>query len=357
MKEKIITFSFIIVICGLFLLNLLVTDKTVSWSERRSYQKFPNITWEQIQNKGAMDDFDKYALDQFVLRDSFRSLKAHVVFNVLKQLDNNQIFVKDNMIFKSEYPNNDTSIQNFIKKIMKVKNQYLKNNKVYYSIIPDKNYYLEDSTYLHLDYDALYKTVMDGFYDMEYIELRDVLSLSDYYRTDTHWRQEKLDKVVNRLGSKMNFTIDTTYQEKHYAPFYGVYYGQSALQLKPDDLVYLENEELNQVIVENYEKEDVLYNTDKLGSMDSYDVFLSGSTPLVTITNPNQTNGKELIIFRDSYGSSLAPLLISAYSKITLIDLRYMTTKVMENLVTFENQDVLILYSTMLINNSSTIKD
>ncbi len=357
MKEKLITVSFVFVIGGFFLWNFIAPDQEVSWSERRTYQTFPEITWSTIQNKDAMDAMERYALDQFVLRDAFRSLKAHVVFDVLKQLDNNKILIKDNSIFKSEYPNNEDSINHFIEKMNQLKEKYLLNNKVYYSIIPDKNYYLDDSTYLNLDYESLYQTVMDNMNDMEYIELRDVLSLEDYYRTDTHWRQEKLQKVVKRLGSRLGFEGDVTYTEKKYAPFYGVYYGQAALQLKPDDLIYLENEELKQVIVTNYEKENVLYNIDKLGSMDSYDVFLSGATPLVTIQNPNQTNGRELIIFRDSYASSLAPLLISSYSKITLIDLRYMATKAMENLVTFENQDVLILYSTLLVNNSGSIKD
>lgn len=357
MKEKIITFSFVFIIGGFFLWNLVMPDKEVSWSERRSYQTFPEMSWKQIQNKDFMNSFDQYALDQFAFRNQFRSLKAHVVFDVFRQLDNNQIFVKDNYIFKSEYPNSEDSIAHFIQKIKKIKNQYLTNNRVYYSIIPDKNYYLNDSSYLNLDYDALYHSVREGLSDMEYIELRDILSLSDYYHTDTHWRQEKLGKVVDRIGNQMGFTINSSYEEKHYAPFYGVYYGQAALPLEPDELIYLESQELKNVIVHNYEKENVLYNTGKLGSMDSYDVFLSGSTPLVSIENPNQANGKELIIFRDSYGSSLAPLLVPAYSKVTLIDLRYLTTKAMENLVTFENQDVLILYSTLLVNNSGSIKD
>lgn len=357
MKDKIITYSFILVIGGFFLFNLFVSDKKISSSERRTYQEFPQITWDGIKSKDWMNAFDRYALDQFIFRDSFRSLKAHIVFDVFHNLDNNKIFVKDDIIFKREYPINEDSINRFIQKMNTLKNKYFKNNKVYYSIIPDKNYYLKDSKYLNLDYNQLYHMVTNGLQDMEYIDLRDTLSLNDYYRTDTHWRQERLKPVVTKLGNQMGFTIDTSYQERKYAPFYGVYYGQAALQLPPDDLIYLENEELDQAIVTSYEGDNLLYNTSKLGGMDSYNVFLSGATPFVTIENPSQINGKELIIFRDSYGSSLAPLLIPAYSKITLVDLRYMSTKVMESLVTFENQDVLILYSTLLVDNSVSIRD
>ena len=357
MKDKIITYSFILVIEGFFLLNLWIPDQKISFSERRDYQTFPQLTWDSIHSKDWMNDFDRYTLDQFAFRDSFRSLKAHVVFDVFHNLDNNKIFVKDDIIFKSEYPINEGSIQRFIQKMNTLKNKYLKNNKVYYSIIPDKNYYLKDSTHLNLDYGQLYDMVINGLQDMEFIDLRDTLSLNDYYRTDTHWRQERLLPVAQKLGNQMGFAINTSYQERKYAPFYGVYYGQSALKLPPDELIYLENEELKQAIVTSYEGDNLLYNTSKLGSMDSYDVFLSGATPFITIENPSKTNEKELIIFRDSFGSSLTPLLISAYSKITLVDLRYMNTKVMEEFITFENQDVLILYSTLLVNNSVSIRD
>ena len=61
-------------------------------------------------------------------------------------------------------------------------------------------------------------------------------------------------------------------------------------------------------------------------------------------------------IFRDSFASSLAPLLIEGYSKITLIDIRYMRSKDIEKYVKIENQEVLFLYSTLVLNNSSILK-
>ena len=41
---------------------------------------------------------------------------------------------------------------------------------------------------------------------------------------------------------------------------------------------------------------------------DPYSVFLSGSKSLLTITNPSADTDRELVIFRDSFASSLAPL-------------------------------------------------
>lgn len=43
---------------------------------------------------------------------------------------------------------------------------------------------------------------------MPYIDLTDLLSLDDYYRTDSHWRQEKILPVAQRLAETMGTTID-----------------------------------------------------------------------------------------------------------------------------------------------------
>ena len=49
-------------------------------------------------------------------------------------------------------------------------------------------------------------------------------------------------------------------------------------------------------------------------------------------------------MFRDSFCSSLAPLLLDGYKKITVIDLRYIGSPLLKGLVEFkDNQDVLII--------------
>ena len=83
---------------------------------------------------------------------------------------------------------------------------------------------------------------------------------------------------------------------------------------------------------------------------------MSGSRSLLTVENPQATTDRELILFRDSFGSAIAPLLVQGYAKITLVDIRYIQIDVLDRFLTFEGQDVLFLYSTLVLNNSSTIK-
>ena len=89
---------------------------------------------------------------------------------------------------------------------------------------------------------------------------------------------------------------------------------------------------------------------------DPYEMFTGGSDALVTIKNKDAKTNKHLIMFRDSFGSSIAPLFVEGYEKITLIDTRYINPDMLGQFVDFKNADVLFLYSTLVLNNSMSFK-
>lgn len=353
MKDKITTIIFLVFIYTFSILGIVLKDEEISSSERRKLSSFPKIelTSEYIQ------DIDKYLLDHFPLRDTFRSIKANYNYKVLNQLDNNNIYLKDNYIFKSEYPTNLESLNNFIDKTNNLKSLLTEENNTYLMIIPDKNYYLDSKDFLSIDYNLIYKEL--NKLNMTTIDLRNILELSDYYETDTHWKQENLNKVIKELSTKMNFEYqDIKYKVNTYNNFYGVYYGESAINRKPEQIKYLTNKIILASKVKYLENPKLtsVYNKEKLTSLDSYEVYLDGASSFIEITNPNSKTNKELIIFRDSFGSSLSPLLIEYYDKITIIDNRYIGSVYFKDLVEFTNQDILFMYSTLLINKSFTLK-
>jgi hypothetical protein len=91
--------------------------------------------------------------------------------------------------------------------------------------------------------------------------------------------------------------------------------------------------------------------------IDPYDLFLRGPQPLIILENQASVQERELYLFRDSFGSSLAPLLMNAYSKITLIDLRYIHAGLLEEFIEFTpGADVLFLYSSQIFNNPSVLQ-
>ena len=335
----------------------------MSEAERRKLQQMPQLKTETLLNGKFMSDFESYTQDQFPLRDAFRRLKAVFSYDVLQKKDNSGIYIADGYAAQMEYPLSEKSLEGALTKFDKIYNLYLKDHcgNILFTVVPDKGYYLADENgYLSMDYDRISEAMAQLSWAQQ-VDIRDLLTAEDYYRTDTHWRQEQLLPVAQRLTEALGVTqprpedYNVTALER---PFYGVYYGQAALPMDPETIFLMESQLLSQCMVTNFEtgKVGYVYDMDKLESRDLYDVYLSGPAALLTIENPNAATDKELIVFRDSFGSSLIPLLIADYAKVTVIDTRYIVTEYLGNFVEFDGQDVLMLYSTLVLNNSDTLR-
>ena len=85
-------------------------------------------------------------------------------------------------------------------------------------------------------------------------------------------------------------------------------------------------------------------------------MFLSGASSFIEIKNNNLEDNSSLILFRDSFTSSIAPLLIPYYNNIKIVDLRYIDFNIVKEKIDLKNSDVLFLYSTLIINNSDILK-
>lgn len=352
-KNRIVTIGFAIILILVLVANIITKDKEISLTERRRLAQFPETSIQQIFNGNLAKMFDEYSVDQFILRDLFRSIKAYNSILFFNQKDDNKLFVKDDRIYKMEYPLNSNNVQKSANKINEIYTKYLKNMNVYYSIIPDKNYYIENDDHLKMDYSKLISILNNTLSEMKYIDIIQSLELDDYYRTDLHWRQEKLNKVVDTIRKNMDLNDrQNIYETKDIGEYYGTYYGQLGIKVMPDDMYILTNNVLEKCTAYNLEtgEYEKIYSQKK--KTDKYDVYLSGATPLITIENPESNTEKELLLFRDSFGSCLAPLLVQDYKKITLVDIRYISSKLLNQYIEFNNQDVLFLYSSIILNQN-----
>ncbi len=365
LKNRIMTVVFAAFLGIFFLVCIVKPGDEFSESERRPLATMPAFTKENILNASFMSGFEEYTTDQFPLRDFFRGLKANFVMNVLKKKDNNSIFLSNGHLSKLEYPKNVEMMENARDKFKYIYEKYLagQDMNVYLSIVPDKNYYLAaENGYLSINYYEFIEEFKEMCGYMTYTDITNLLSIDDYYKTDTHWKMENIIHVAEFLAESMGTDVKARYEKIVLdTPFYGVYAGQSALGVKPDEISYLTNETLQNATVTYYDtgvgKEGDLYNMEKAYGKDPYEMFLSGSTPLCVIENENAKTDKELILFRDSFGSSIAPLFAEGYSKITVVDIRYIQSDYLGSFVDFnKNSDVLFLYSTMLLNNSLALR-
>ncbi len=360
LSKKILVSVVALALAALTALCIFVPKQNISESERRQLKQFPELSIQTITSGRFMSEFEEYAADQFPFREAWRALKANIVLGLFNQSDNNDLFIKNGSITKIEYPLNSASIKRAADIFNKVYNGQIKGTdcKVYYSLIPDKNFFYGDK-HLKMDYAKLERIMADTLADMKYIDIFGTLTADSYYKTDTHWRQETLTETAIALGSAMGADVRAEYKEIRLPkPFYGVYYGQSALRLEPDSLIYLTNGMLDACTVYDYqnEREIPVYDLTKAEGQDPYEMYLGGPLSLVEIKNPNAKIDRELVIFRDSFTSAIAPMLVEGYSKITLVDIRYISRAVLPRFIAFEAQDVLFLYSTSVLNNSETIK-
>ena len=361
----------ILLLIGTFIMTMLVfqvfsDDKKLSDTERRALQSMPKMNAETIKSGSFMNDFETYTQDQFPFRDTFRRIKVQSALNLFRQKEVHDLYLYEDYIAKMEYPENQSMLKYAAERFKNIYEMYLKDTEVqiFSSIVPDKNYFLgAQSGHLAMDYDQFiedFKALTDY---MKYIDIRAQLSITDYYYTDTHWRQEALIPVAQELGKAMHTPVlsEGDYEIKTYdKPFYGVYAGQLGLPVVPDTINYLTNQMLEQCVVTSYDtgKPVVrpMYNFEKASGRDAYELFLSGSDALLTVENPNAATDKELVLFRDSFGSSIAPLLVGGYQKVTLVDMRYINSALIGKFIDFKDQDVLFLYSTLVLNNSMSLK-
>lgn len=157
-------------------------------------------------NGSFMSGFEKYMLDQFPLRNGFRSLKAAVNAKVFMKKDNNGLYSVGEHLSKLDFPTDDGSVDHAARRFRYVYDTYLRNagTKTYLSVIPDKNAFIASQNgYPDKDYKALAERLRSGFPEAKYIDISGLLSADDFYYTDSHWRQERITKVADEIASQM----------------------------------------------------------------------------------------------------------------------------------------------------------
>lgn len=352
---------FVLFIFGLALWGVLQGDKAVSRAERRKLANLPAASVSDVLNGSWSKSFDSYTADQFPARDGFRTINALVRTMLLGQKDIGGLYMQGPVVFKSDYPLQPKNIERFIKKTNSVYTDYIKGKaeNYYAAVIPDKSYF-DSSDRLKTDAGEVARRFAAGLEGAKYIDIFPGLNLESYYKTDTHWSQEKLFDTMGILGAEMGFSPPNQgdYSQKSLEPFYGVYWGQSALNPQPDRLVYMTSKWTESAVVENMDKPDFksVYDLEAFSGMDGYELFLSGGTPFTKITSPSSQGEKELIIFRDSFGSSIAPLFLEEYRSVTLVDLRYFSSSLIPQYLDFTAKDVLVLYSSLILNSNIQLK-
>lgn len=361
-KSWIVVISFFLLLTGFAIAEICVPDKDISKSERRYYKTLPKWSWASVMDGSYMQNMEEYLLDQFVGRDIFRIAKTEIETTFLGKTDANNYVKIDEALFELDYDWSKAQVTKTAEEFAKLQEKNFPDAKVYYAVIPDKASFLPKEKYPVEDDGWTLQQMEEQLTGASYIDLYPYLSIQDYYKTDLHWKQESILDVAEVLLSRMQgkeWNAGDYTSTLISSDFYGAYAGAAAYQIKPDELYALSNEVIEQAQVYDFEtgKETTVYAPEKVDGTDAYDYYLWGARALLTMKNPLTENGKKLLLFRDSFGSSIAPLLLEGYEEITLVDLRYITADYLPQFVDFnEYDDILFLYSENILKNSGSLK-
>ena len=102
--------------------------EAVSDSERRPLAQMPAVTLDSIGSGRFMKDFESYSLDQFPLRDGFRTIKSLFHQYALGQKDNNGIYLYDGYAVKQEKQLNADSVNHALERFDHIYEKYLQEN-------------------------------------------------------------------------------------------------------------------------------------------------------------------------------------------------------------------------------------
>lgn len=377
-KKKIAAVVFLLALVCVPVAEFLLPDQAVSKTERRKLAKKPVFTVAAVWDGTYMEQLETYFSEQFPVRDGLRTVKAETETALLGKADTNGYFKVEDGIYHLEAQLNEKNVGRVADSIEKLCTEQFQNADCYVAVIPDKNYYLaaqcEDAGsenekwkgsilkhYPTLDYARLDEMIQAEIPSAQKINLYDKLHLEDYYRTDLHWKQEKITGVVDTLVQSMGQQTNTVSGGWQVATenFIGAYGAASALKTISDTIFYRTDASIERMQVYDYERKQYVsvYAPEKIGGMDDYDFYLWGARALLTIQNPECHNGKKLLLFRDSFGSSIAPLFAEYYEEVTLVDLRYVSAShALELLGDTEYQDVLFLYSAPILNHGDSLR-
>ncbi len=365
-KQYTVIGVFFLFLCGFSIVHFLLPDKSFSAEERKNLTQAPTLTWETIRTGDYFAEAESYLLDQFPLRSQFLDAKRFLDKNIfLMDSTGGYANVGEHLTdLKPSQTLEEDQVQHGVNMFNKIIDAHPEVNQVFYSIVPDKNYFLTQATNQpYLDYDKLLEIA--GGIQGQQISIEHLLTLDDYYRTDSHWRQERIVPVAEALCEAMGVPVpdSSNYHATTLEGFKGIYFHLAGTDPEPEELIYLRSEAIDNALVSHLtntmKTEPIeMYTEENIHKefTDSYDVYLNGPESMITIENPNATTQKHLIIIRDSFGSALAPLLVDSYAKITILDLRYLKSNYFSAAkVDFTDADLLFLCSTTMLNNAKVL--
>lgn len=301
-------------------------DKTFSDNENRMLQTAPELSVNSILSGSFQEKITSYISDQFPARDTWTRLGTGI-----KKLagfkDIGGAYLGRDGYYMEKITPDDINDETLRRNLGLIKDFTEKNADVPATmlLVPATGTVMSDKLPAHAQmYDAqkIYETVKNALPGVNVPDLYSaMLNNKDhqlYYRTDHHWTWYGAHTAYKTL------LPDGAYKatpELFSDSFLGTTYSKTLDPAARPDKVYI-SEVSDGVSVTADGKESSVYNMAAANEKDKYKVFFGGNYGQTVITGGCK-NGKTLLMIKDSFANSLAPMLTADYETIIMLDMRY----------------------------------
>jgi hypothetical protein len=336
------------------------------------FRNFFNRKPNNIKSKQFMNGFDDWFADRFVLREDWIILQNELEMLQGKTEINGVFVVGDRMIqvWRAEHPRpyytadavSDAdrilhSVDGFARRMNQLygTESYImlvpSAQEIYIDTLPPNSQPGNQSALIKYCYDNLEHFTPIGV--MTY--LAENSNNYIYYRTDHHWTTFGSYWGYFAAAKQLGLTpydLGRFHVEHASSDFRGTLFSKTLnFRVTPDVIQFYtllsDTEREVHLRVNNgneITEQDSLYFREFLEKKDKYAAFMGLNSPIMEVS-ANVENDKSLLIFKDSFAHCMIPFLANHYSRITVLDMRYINTDIREFVELQDYSQILFVYS------------
>lgn len=353
-RKPVLALCFFAMLAVLSVCFFALPKQSFAENEKRLLADPPQFSLQALLDGTLTAQAQTYIADHFPFREAFVGLHAYADQLFGMNGDSGVIRGKDGFLFTQQ---GSVSTQKETQNIEKIRAFAAQTGMdTTWMIVPASGAMLgEKLPRFHKSFcdDALLDAAKQAVGSDAFLDVRSIFAPLDtaklYYRTDHHLTADGSRALYESYCAAKGLPVQAFTKTRTSDGFYGTAYSKSGLWLtKPDTLDIYEEDggDYTVTITEGTESKtyDSLYFPAHLAEKDQYPVFLDGNHALVKIENHRCSNGKKLLILKDSFAHCFATFLAANYETIYMVDLRYCRLPVREQLAADGVTELLVLY-------------
>ncbi len=334
---------------------LCAPEKTFSDAERRYLREAPKLEEQKLSDWSFDDRTEGYLADQMPLRNALVGVNAYATLLSGRQVSADIYMDRDGYLVEAPVDFVETELQTRLDRIAELGETT--GLVPWLLIVPSTGYVRNER--LPQSLAALYRDA-DALKQIEQTQGVSLVPIADrfreegqdwYYRTDHHWTADgafaAYEAYLHAAGHAP-LSRDAFYHHT-VKGYVGSTRSRAALWLaKPDTLII--DEPIGCEVAVSFSDDEQTYTSlffyEHLKEYDWYPLFLDGNHPITVIENRSATeNAPTLLMVKDSFGNTLAPLLVPSYKTIVMVDPRYCKQSVSALATEYGAAELLFCYS------------